>query len=75
MKFAARQQTSTATSRRATTAHKCPQCLEQALVLQRRHVSPTQLGPTLVTEYYDCDCCDARYQFSPDDNRWKPLYQ
>lgn len=56
-------------------AHRCPQCRERALVLHRRHVSPPSLGATLVTEYYDCDCCDARYQFSPADNRWTPIYQ
>ena len=55
--------------------HKCPQCREQALVLQRRHVSPARLGAALVTEYYECDFCDARYQFSPADNRWRPLSQ
>jgi hypothetical protein len=55
--------------------HRCPQCREQALVLHRRHVSPPRLGAMLVTEYYDCDCCDARYQFSPADNRWRPVYQ
>lgn len=63
--------------RRVTTepAHRCPQCREQTLVLHRRHVSPPRLGTALVTEYYNCDCCDASYQFSPADNRWKPMYQ
>ena len=54
--------------------HRCPQCRERALVLQKRHASPPRLGPTLITEYYDCDCCDARYQFSPAENRWRPVY-
>jgi hypothetical protein len=55
-------------------AHRCPRCREQALMLDRRHVSPARLGPALVTEYWDCDCCDARFQFSPAENRWRPVY-
>ena len=54
---------------------KCPQCRTEALVLSRRHVSPPRWGAPLVTEYYDCDYCEASYQFSPADNRWKPIYQ
>ena len=73
MDFAVRKSSATA-GLRATAHHRCPQCREQALVLQKRHVSPPRLGATLVTEYYDCDCCDARYQYSPADDRWKPLY-
>ena len=56
-----------------STDHRCPQCREFALVLQKRHVSPPGLGEPLVTEYYDCDYCDAHYQYSPASNRWKPL--
>ena len=55
--------------------HRCPQCREEAMVLHRRHVSPARLGAALVTEYWDCDCCDARFQFSPADGRWRPIYQ
>jgi hypothetical protein len=73
MEFAVRP--SAATSRRVTAGHRCPQCREEALVLQRRHVSPARLGAPLVTEYYDCDYCDASYQYSPAENRWKPIYQ
>ena len=73
MEFAVRQ--SAATNRRVTTAHRCPQCRAEALILQRRHVSPARLGPALVTEYYDCDYCDASYQYSPADDRWRPIYQ
>ncbi len=57
------------------TTQRCPQCREQALVLHHRHVSPARLGTSLVTEYYSCDCCDARYQFSPSQNRWKQVCQ
>jgi hypothetical protein len=57
------------------TARQCPQCREDALVLHRRHVSPAHLGTPLVTEFYGCDCCDARYQYSPAENRWRPIYQ
>lgn len=56
-------------------ARQCPQCRQDALVLDRRHVSPASMGAPLVTEFYGCDCCDARYQFSPAQNRWKPIYQ
>lgn len=59
----------------ATAAHRCPQCREQALRLHRRHVSPSRLGAPLVTEYWDCDFCDAHYQFTPAENRWKPISQ
>jgi hypothetical protein len=55
-------------------ARPCPQCRTEALVLNRRHVSPERLGTPLVTEYYECECCDARYQYSPADDRWKPIY-
>jgi hypothetical protein len=51
----------------------CPQCRTQALIMQRRYVSPPAWGPPVVTEYYDCDFCEASYQFSPAENRWKPL--
>jgi hypothetical protein len=71
MEFAVRQQ---ATRARITpSSHRCPQCRERALMLQRRHVSPAHLGTPLVTEFYECDCCDARYQFSPAENRWRVL--
>ena len=60
-------------TRNAASPHRCPQCREQALVLQRRHTSPARLGEALVTEFYECDCCDAGYQYSPAENRWKPL--
>ena len=56
-------------------ARLCPQCRTEALVLHRRHVSPARLGTPLVTEFYECECCDASYQYSPADNRWKPVYQ
>jgi hypothetical protein len=56
-------------------ARQCPQCRAEALVLLRRHVSPPRLGPALVTEYYECECCDARYQYSPATNRWRPTFQ
>jgi hypothetical protein len=55
------------------TPRKCPRCHEEALVLQRRHVSPTHLGSPLVTEYYECDFCDAQYKYSPADDRWRPI--
>ncbi len=75
MDFAARHHTAAATATRvATTSHRCPQCRMEALVLNRRHVSPARLGDALTTEYYACDCCDAEFQYSPLAGRWKPLY-
>ena len=71
MEFAVRQPAGRA--RVAPSTHRCPQCHEQALMLQRRHVSPARLGEPLVTEFYDCDCCDASYKFSPAENRWRPV--
>ena len=61
--------------RSSTGTHRCPQCREEALVLSRRHVSPARLGAALVTEYWECDCCDAHYQFSPAENRWRLMNQ
>jgi hypothetical protein len=57
----------------AASTHRCPQCRERALMLQRRHVSPAHLGEPLVTEYYNCDYCDARYKYSPAEDRWRPI--
>ena len=73
MKFAVRHQS--AEPQRVTTTHRCPQCHQEALVLQRRHVSPPHLGESLVTEYYECQYCEANYQYSPAADRWKPIAQ
>lgn len=75
MDFAVRQSWVSTPTRSASVSQACPQCRQEALVLTRRHVSPPRLGTALVTEYYECDCCDARYQYSPADERWRPLYQ
>jgi hypothetical protein len=75
MDFAVRQQSAGTLASRPATGHRCPQCHEETLVLQRRHVSPAHLGPPLVTEFYDCDYCDSRYQYSPATSRWRPIYQ
>ena len=56
-------------------ARQCPQCRTDALILLRRHVSPARLGTPLVTEYYECECCDSQYQYSPATDRWRPTYQ
>jgi hypothetical protein len=61
--------------RPAGQARQCPQCRTDALILLRRHVSPARLGPPLVTEYYECECCDSHYQYSPATDRWRPVYQ
>jgi uncharacterized protein with PIN domain len=54
---------------------RCPQCRTDALILLRRHVSPPHLGTPMVTEYYECECCESQYQYSPATDRWKPIYQ
>jgi len=58
----------------AAASKKCPQCGTAALIMQRRHVSAPAWGDPVVTEYYVCDYCDASYQFSPAQNRWRPIY-
>jgi hypothetical protein len=42
-------------------------------MLQRRHVSPARMGEPLVTEYYECDSCDAQYKYSPAEDRWQAV--
>jgi hypothetical protein len=69
MEFAVRQQFVRA--RVTPSSHRCPQCRELALMLHHRHVSPARLGEELVTEFYDCDCCDARLKYSPAANTWR----
>jgi len=71
MEFAVRQVS--ARSHRAPSSHRCTVCHEAALVLQRRHVSPERWGEPLVTEFYECDCCDTRYTYSPAEDRWKRM--
>jgi hypothetical protein len=53
--------------------HRCPQCRTEALVMRRRHLSSPGWGEPMLTEYYDCDYCDARFSYSPGDGRWKIL--
>lgn len=74
MEIAVRQSTPDR-NRVAEHAHRCPQCHTDALVMHRRHVSPPRWGAPVVTEYYDCDYCDAKYTYSPAENRWKIVYQ
>jgi uncharacterized protein with PIN domain len=62
-------------SRAIGEVRRCPQCRTEALILLRRHVSPERLGTPLVTEYYECECCESQYQYSPATDRWKPIYQ
>jgi uncharacterized protein with PIN domain len=62
-------------TRKLDEARQCPQCRTKTLILLRRHQSPARLGPPLVTEYYECERCDSQYQYSPADDRWKPVYQ
>ena len=71
MEFAVRSPTGRV--RVVPSRHRCPQCRETALMLQQRHVSPARLGEPLVTEFYECDCCDARFKYSPAADTWRPL--
>jgi hypothetical protein len=61
--------------RSTRTTHRCPQCRVEALVMRRRHVSSPGWGEPVLTEYYDCDYCDARFSYSPAERRWKILAQ
>jgi hypothetical protein len=72
MDFASRHRAGSGAAQRAS-SHRCPQCRVEALVLTRRHVSPPRLGDPLVTEYYECNYCDSRFQYSPASDKWKPL--
>ena len=62
-------------SRSVHPSHRCPQCRVDALIMRRRHVSSPGWGEPRLTEYYDCDYCEARYSYSPADRRWKLLAQ
>ena len=59
----------------ARSTHRCPQCHTEALVMRRRYVSSPGWGTPTVTEYYDCDYCEAQYSFSPAEGRWKIVAQ
>ncbi len=50
----------------------CRFCREP-LALERRHTSPKHLGEVLVTETWSCPRCDARFTYSPKDDRWRPV--
>jgi hypothetical protein len=71
MEFAVRSQAGRV--RVVPSPHRCPQCRELALMLQHRHVSPARLGEPLVTEFYDCDSCDASFKYSPAADTWRIL--
>jgi hypothetical protein len=43
--------------------------------MRNRHVSAAGWGEPVVTEYYECDFCEAHYSYSPATNRWKRLAQ
>lgn len=48
----------------------CRLC-RQVLTLERRHTSPTRLGPPQETEHWICPFCDTRYTYTPADKRWR----
>jgi hypothetical protein len=56
-------------------SHQCPQCRTEALIMRNRHVSAAGWGEPVVTEYYECDFCEAHYSYSPATHRWKRLAQ
>ncbi len=39
---------------------RCLQCHTDALAMRRRHVSAPGWGESVVTEYYDCESCEAQ---------------
>jgi hypothetical protein len=43
------------------------------LVFERRHVSPSSLGAVLLTEFYACPACDARFTYTPSTDHWRQL--
>lgn len=69
MEFAVRQVSDR--SVRAPSAQRCVVCHQSALMLQRSHTSPERWGPPVVTEFYECDCCDTRYAYTPADRQWR----
>jgi hypothetical protein len=71
MEFAVRQ--SSPRTLKAPSTRRCAMCHETALLLERRHVSPERWGKAVVTEFYECDCCDTRYAYSPAEDRWRRL--
>lgn len=71
MEFAVRH--SSDRSLRAPSAQRCTVCQESALMLQRTQTSPERWGTPVVTEFYECDCCDTRYTYTPADQRWRRL--
>jgi hypothetical protein len=54
---------------------RCLECRTEALVMRRRHMSPPGWGEPVITEYYDCDYCEAQYSYSPATRRWKRITQ
>ena len=74
MEIAVRQ-SNPGTDRIGRASQRCPQCHTDALIMRRRHISSPGWGPSVSTEYYDCDYCEASYSYSPADRRWKILAQ
>ena len=52
--------------------NQCRRCGER-LDLERTQISPPAWGPPLVTEWYVCPACDARWAYSPAEHRWRLL--
>ncbi len=50
----------------------CPRCYVP-LVLERQYKSRGLSGVETLHETYVCPACDARFQHSPADGRWREL--
>ena len=55
-----------------TRCRPCPRCYVP-LVLERQYRSRGLSGTETVHETYICPACDARFQHSPADGRWREL--
>jgi DNA-directed RNA polymerase subunit M/transcription elongation factor TFIIS len=50
----------------------CPRCFER-LVLERQYRSRGLSGIETLHAIYVCPACDARFQHTPADNRWREI--
>jgi hypothetical protein len=57
---------------RSGTARPCPRCYVP-LVLERQYRSRGLSGSESLHETYICPACDARFQHSPAEGRWREI--
>jgi len=56
----------------AARCRPCPRCYVP-LVLEREYTSRGLSGTESIHQAYVCPACDARFQHSPAENRWKEV--